>query len=251
MTLLLFVILIALATLCAFLKRRRAQRILLVVSVSWFLAVGCGAVPAWLLNNLQSDYGVKPAVSWGERNVIVLLGAGTEQAPAAIEPGVFAFPRLVEATALYHQCHQAGGDCTVLVSGGDARHQGAAEATVYQATLLALGIPPAELQVEDQSMNTWQNAEFTAALLHHPRANQVVLVSSAIHLRRSELYFAHFGVSATPVRADYLRAMLSPLPLSYNFMAADVALHEYIGIARYHLYSALGLNPSRQQPGDA
>jgi len=31
----------------------------------------------------------------------------------------------------------------------------------------------------------------------------------------------------------------------------DVALHEYLGIARYHVYNWLGWNPARQRPGQA
>lgn len=251
MTLFLLILLIALAALFTFLKRRRTQRTFMALAAAWFLAVGCGPAPAWLLSNLQADYALKPSITWGTRSVIVLLGAGTEQAPDAVEPGIFAYPRLVEAAALYNQCHQAGGDCKVLVSGGDARHTGVAEAAVYQTTLLALGVVQGDVLLEDKSMNTWQNAEFTAALLHRQSADRVVLVSSAIHLRRSEVYFAHFDVTATPVRADYLRAMPSALPLSFNFIVADAALHEYIGIARYHVYSALGLNPARTRPGQS
>ncbi len=78
-----------------------------------------------------------------------------------------------------------------------------------------------------------------------------MLVSSGIHLRRGLIYFAHFGVGATPVRADYLRAVWSWLPLSYNFVLADLALHEYTGIARYHVYNAMGWNAARTPPGQA
>ena len=37
-----------------------------------------------------------------------------------------------------------------------------------------------------------------------------------------------------PVPSDCLTAHFSIFPLSYNFVVTDFALHEYIGILRYH-----------------
>lgn len=79
-------------------------------------------------------------------------------------------------------------------------------------------------------MNTWQNARFSALRRESVCADRVRLVSSAFHLRRSMLYFSHFGVRASPVRAHYVTGVLSWLPLSYHFTMTDLALHEYAGI---------------------
>lgn len=253
MTLTILAIVIVLATSCAALKWRRTSRTLYAISIVLFLAIGCGPIPAWLLSNLQSAYDVKPTVEWSKRNAIVLLGAGTEKVAQtnAVEPETFSYARIAEAVALYNDCRKTESDCKILVSGGDAKKNGAPEATVYRISLLKLGVEAADVLLEPHSMNTWQNAQFTSASLQHYDAGRTLLVTSGIHLRRSMLYFSHFGVTAIPVRADYLGAMLSPLPLSYNFAVADFALHEYTGIARYHVYNALGWNPVRQQPGDA
>jgi uncharacterized SAM-binding protein YcdF (DUF218 family) len=253
MTLLALVGAIVLATSFLALKWRRTSRALYVISVALFLAVGCGLVPAWLLDNLQSAYNEKPTVKWGKRNAIVLLGAGTEKIPGTgvVEPATFSYARIVETAELYNDCRKAKAVCNIVVSGGDAKHNGSPEASVYRSSLLRLDIEASDVILESDSMNTWQNAQFTTTALRRIDADHLLLVSSGIHLRRSELYFAHFGVAATPVRADYVRAVLSPLPLAYNFAVADFALHEYVGIARYHVYNALGWNPVRQQPGDA
>lgn len=58
-------------------------------------------------------------------------------------------------------------------------------------------------------------------LLKWRRCSRVLLVSSGFHLRRGMLYFAHFGIHAVPVRADYVDGVRSWLPLSYNFAMAD------------------------------
>jgi uncharacterized SAM-binding protein YcdF (DUF218 family) len=251
MTLLTLIVVIAVAICCTALKWRRASGTLYVISVILFLAVGCGPVPAYLLGDLQSAYDVKPTIAWGKHSVIVLLGDGTEKIRRTdfVEPGTFSYARIVEAAELYNDCRKTEADCKIVVSGGDASHNGLSEAPVYRGSLIRLGIDAADVLLEPDSMNTWQNAQFASALLRRDNADRVLLVSSGIHLRRSVLYFAHFGVGATPVRADYLDAVLSPLPLSYNFAVADFALHEYIGIARYYAYNALGWNPVMTRSG--
>jgi uncharacterized SAM-binding protein YcdF (DUF218 family) len=252
MTFLVLIVVVAVAICCTALKWRRASRPLYVMSVILTMAVGCGPVPVWLLGDLQSAYAANPTIEWGKRNAIILLGAGTEKVARfdLIEPGTFSYARIVETAELYNDCRKTEADCKIVASGGDARHNGSPEATVYRNSLIRLGVDAADVLLEPDSVNTWQNAQFTSAVLQRDNADRVLLVSSGINLRRSVLYFAHFGISTTPVRADYLRAVLSPLPLSYNFAVADFALHEYIGIARYHVYNALGWNSIKGRPGE-
>ena len=215
-----------------------------------FVLAGCGALPAWLLHGLQAPYTQRAAVAWAPRNVIVLLGAGTVRTPAgAVEPTLFANGRINMALALYRDCKAAGRDCKLEVSGGDALRTGQSEAVVYGAWLQRLGVPTGDLLLEPRSMNTWQNAQFSVPLLRGYGAQHVVLVSSATHLRRASLYFAHFGIVATPVRGDWLRARMGWWPRSWNFAVTDLALHEYAGIWRYHMYERLGWNAAATKPG--
>jgi uncharacterized SAM-binding protein YcdF (DUF218 family) len=241
-------ILVVFAAAFANLKWCRTSRILYAISVIFFLAIGCGPVPLWLLRDLQSAYAMKPVIKWGRFNAIVLLGAGADKSipTGSEEPSFFSYGRILETVRLYNSCRKTKVICKIVISGGDAKDHGTPEATVYCNSLLKLGIDASDISLESASMNTWQNAQFTSAALRRLGADHVLLVSSGIHLRRSMLYFAYFGVAVTPVRADYLRAVLSPLPLAYNFAAADFALHEYVGIVRYHVYNALGWNSQAQ-----
>jgi len=244
-------VLVIVAAVCAARGRRRAARGLAGLSAVLVVAIGCGPVPAWLLDSLEKPFQNEPHITWGAHNAIVLLGAGTFRIGQMVEPGAFAYPRIVEAAQVYQTCRKTSADCKILVSGGDARHHGEPEATVYRRELTALGIDGDDLLMEPKSMNTWQNAQFARAVLAQYGPDRTVLVSSAIHLQRSLLYFAHFGMTPIPVRADDLQATASPLPMAYNFALTDLALHEWIGIARYHVYNALGWNPARVNPGDA
>lgn len=232
------------------LRWQRAGGVVLGLAVLLFLATGCGLLPAWLLGKLQGPYAQVPSIAWAPRNAIVLLGAGTLRAPSGtVEPTLFANGRINTALALYRECKAAGRDCKLEVSGGDALHTGRPEAVVYAELLQRLGVPATDLLLEPRSMNTWQNAQFSAPLLRDYGAQQVVLVSSATHLRRASLYFAHFGIRATPVRGDWLKARMDWWPQSWNFAVTDVALHEYAGVWRYRVYSALGWNVRATKPG--
>ena len=253
MTLAVLAGLAALATYFLIRKRRRAAAGAYSLSIIAFMAVGCGWVPMLLLHGLQDAYAAKPNIEFGQRNAIVLQGGGSESINAAeiVEPGMFSYGRIVQAAEVYGDCRKAAADCKIVVSGGDPQQTGRSEAAVYRDVLTRLGVTPADVLLETRSMNTWQNAEFTSAALLKTGPDKVLLVSSGIHLQRSLLYFAHFGVNAVPVRADYMSAMPSLVPIAFNFTASDAALHEYTGIVRYRLYNVLGWNPRRRQPGEA
>ncbi|QRP65356.1 YdcF family protein [Rhodanobacter sp. FDAARGOS 1247] len=251
MTMNALLILIVLASVLAWLRWRRSSRVLFGLAVLLLLATGCGPLPSWLLAHLQAEVVADVPIVWGQRNAIVLLGAGTVRAGDAgsVEASLFAYGRISKAAMLYRACRQAPRECKVEVSGGDARGLGQPEAAIYALDLQRLGVDPADLLLEPRSMNTWQNAQFSGPLLKAYGADRVLLVSSGFHLRRGMLYFNHFGIHATPVRADYVSGVASWKPLSYNFAMADMALHEYAGIARYRWYNAMGWNVEATRPG--
>lgn len=242
MTLAILAALIVLAAACFVLRWRGTGRSLYALAALLFLAVGCGIVPAWLLENLQSAYEIKPAGAWAQRNAIVVLGGDTQRIAASgeVEPGATAQARIASAATLQRDCRKTGAQCKIIVSGGDARCTGVADAMVYRDAFLALGMDAADVLVEPHSTGTWQHAQLTSDVLRYFAADHVVLVSSGVHLRRSQLYFSHFGVAATQVRSDHLCAVKSMLPTAHNFRASDLALHEYLNIARYHARVAVG-----------
>ena len=56
-------------------------------------------------------------------------------------------------------------------------------------------------------------------------------------------------MTAQPVRADHVSPITSPVPLSYNFLITDLALHEYTGVVRYYVYQFMGWNVQAKKPG--
>jgi uncharacterized SAM-binding protein YcdF (DUF218 family) len=251
MTVSLLLLLVAAAAVLARARRRQSARILFILAGIVLVAVGCGPLPALALKNLQTGYAGEPVHSWEPKAAIIVLGGGTEQAEDThtLEVPVLAYGRIVKTLELYLQCKRNGKACIVIVSGGDPRRLGASEAKVYGAVLVKTGVDPADLVIEGRSLNTWQNAQFCAAWLSDHPQDQVILVTSGLHLRRSILYFSHFGVRALPARGDYVDAEMSPVPRAYNFLLMDLTLHEYAGLVRYRVYEMLGLNIKAQRPG--
>ncbi len=228
---------------------RRCQWSFYGLTLLFLLAAGCGPLPAWLLSRLQAPYATRPDISWAPRNAIVLLGAGTSRVAVTeqVEPTLFADGRIIEAYTLYRSCRESGGDCKLVVSGGDAFRNGVPEAVVYAAVLERLGVAHTDLTLESRSVNTWQNAQFVRPILAAYAPQRVVLVSSAVHLNRARAYFVHFGVDAMPVRGDYVDVRMPWVPNSGNLALTDIALHEYFGVLTYHIYNRMGWNapPSR------
>ncbi len=222
---------------------------LLVVIICYFL-VGSGLFPSVLLTQLQIPFVDLPEPEWKNQNAIVLLGAGALTLPksAQIIPTVMAYSRIYKTASLYLSCIKKH-KCTIIVSGGDALGTGKSEAMVYRDALIQLGINGSDVKLENNSMNTFKNAQFTSAILKQDHFDQIVLVTSGIHLKRSLLYFSHFGIQATPALADYLAPIISILPIGYNFAVTDFAIHEYEGLARFYIYQFFGWNSNASSPG--
>ena len=245
-------VLLVLLLLAAWLHRRRWQkmaRAVLAVSVLLFFGIGCGALPRFLTRSLQGPYETEPAIAWAPRNAIVVLGAGTAVAgDQPLQPSFFVDGRLLKAAQLYNACKAANKECHLVVSGGDSQDHGEAEAVVYGRALRALGIPAADMSLESRSMSTWQNAQFSRTILAAYAPQHIVLVTSGIHLRRSLLYFAHFGIVPQPVAGDWINTRREIAPDSWDFFVMDATLHEYLGILRYDVYNLMGWNAPKAPP---
>ncbi|HKB90823.1 MAG TPA: YdcF family protein [Opitutaceae bacterium] len=225
-------------------QRKRALPLILSLLLVVFLLMGGGPIPRALLSGLQTMFVPTAPLSFDKHIAVVVLGAGTMKLVGSTEviPTLFGYARIAKAAAAYHTAKQQGSDCKVIVSGGDPGHRGLTEAAAYAAQLTAMGVPTADILQEDKSQNTFQNAQFVKTLLASEPFDQVLLVTSALHMKRSLIYFDHFGLHPTPLAADFMTAQLTWWPLGTNFAAADLAWHEYVGIARLHVYNYLGLN---------
>ncbi len=144
------------------------------------LAVGAASLAFWL-------------DAWGHRDepmahadAIVVLGCALQ---ADDTPGPSLTERTRHAVALW----QAGRAPMLLFSGHDSQFQPSqAQAAAHLAH--RLGVPRAAMLTEDASRDTWENAEFSAAILQQHGMHRIVLVSDPSHLWRASQHFRHFGL---------------------------------------------------------
>lgn len=225
--------------------RRRLGVLLAVLACVTFYVFGTGAWPAFILRGLQQSPHVD-SPQWKEKNAIVLLGAGTIKWPSndAVSTPSWAYSRIFEAARLYLNCKNSSPEvaCTIIASGGDPSGNGVSEAEDMAQDLKAIGIAADDIKSETESRNTFQNAKNTAKLLSAGAFDQIYLVTSGFHMRRALLFYSYFDVPAHAAPADHLLAMNSWLPVSFNFIFTDLALHEYGGIAQFYFYNFMGWN---------
>jgi uncharacterized SAM-binding protein YcdF (DUF218 family) len=214
---------------------------ILVIS---YLAIGNGFFPAYLLHSLQSSYNQTTPINWKKTNTIILLGAGTSKDPGSnkAKPSILAFSRIAQTAIMYRECKKTNASCHILISGGDPLNNGKSEAKTYQESLLSLGVNSKDIQLETQSKNTYQNAEFSSYLLKNHDNEQLLLVNSRLALKRALLYFSFFSIYPKPIASDFITIPIAKYPLGYNFAMNDFAIHEYIGILRFYIYNFLGWN---------
>jgi uncharacterized SAM-binding protein YcdF (DUF218 family) len=69
---------------------------------------------------------------------------------------------------------------------------GAGDDEINRQQLIANGVPARAIEVENKSLTTCENAEFTGKLLHAEKVHSAILVTSWYHARRAEKTFEHF-----------------------------------------------------------
>lgn len=223
---------------------RKTSLVIGSISITSYILIGNGFLPAYLLHNLQFPYNQTSPIHWEKTNIIILLGAGTSKNPRSneIKPSILAFSRISQTAIIYRECKNTNTSCHILISGGDPLNNGKSEAKTYQENLLSLGVNSKDILLETQSKNTFQNARFSSYFLKKHYNAQILLVSSGLALKRALLYFYFFNIYPKPIASDFITIPMAKYPLGYNFAMNDFAIHEYIGILRFYIYNFLGWN---------
>lgn len=129
----------------------------------------------------------------------------------------------------------------LVLVGGSGHDDAPARAELMAAYARMLGVPPADLRVETDSIDTWSNAHGSAKLLP-PSPRRIVLVTSAMHMPRAAVAFESAGFEICPMAGDYRRLPSrlpwALVPRTVGLMRTEAALHEWVGLAYYRLWLA-------------
>ena len=199
----------------------------------------------FIVNELYLNYET-PTISRSEippHDVgIVLTGGLMNEEKAPVENlflGSHA-DRFAQALLLYkeNKIHK------ILISGGNLKlisRPIKPEGKLAAEFLIKCGVNASDIILESESVNTYENAKFTAELLKLNYPNQqFLLISSASHLPRAIACFKKQNVSITPFGADYASKkrkfiLINFIPSVHAFVNAQALVHEWIGFLSYKL----------------
>jgi uncharacterized SAM-binding protein YcdF (DUF218 family) len=236
-----------LAAICAWLlvrPRSRPPRILLLIVVIWYYTVGIYPIPHALNHLWSREFAplTRSDVPPG-RVAIALLGSGSFTAVdwadnRAVIPDPIGLERVLEAARLYALLDPAW----VISSGGPAS-QGSSDFTSGEAmrdALVRLGVPASRVILKDDAADTHDEAQNVARLLPGLQVDHVVLVTSAVHMRRARATFRAAGVSVIPAPArddepGTLGWRMAYLPSERGLYEASLGAHEMLGVMYYRL----------------
>ena len=181
-------------------KKGEKQLAAVIAGITTLFYLLCtGFVAERVMIGLESAYS-PPADPQGD--VIIMLGGGA-MADSPDVDGIGALcaspaNRLLTAVRLQRKLH-----VPILLSGGQVYSDTGAEAKIASRILISLGVSPEDILVETRSINTTQNAKFSAEILREHGFHRPILVTSAFHMKRSVLNFEKQGIEVVPYPTDY------------------------------------------------
>ncbi|GGF79508.1 hypothetical protein GCM10010912_25630 [Paenibacillus albidus] len=227
----LFLLLLAGMVIWLWNKSRRPAQILLGITLLLYLSM-TPLVSDALIGSLERKYAQPEAV---QGDIIVVLGGGASSGTPDLdgEGNLFgsAANRLLTAARLHRET-----GLPILFSGGQVFTDSGNEADIAKRQLTGLGIPANDILAENKSLNTEQNAVYTAALLEEHGYTRPVLVTSGFHMARALTQFDKAGLSPQPYPTDYIASRPSRLyagkltPSAGALSNTSLALKEYLGL---------------------
>jgi uncharacterized SAM-binding protein YcdF (DUF218 family) len=179
----------------------------------------------------------------GEAGAIVVLSA--DAFPVTPEYGSDTIGAMTLVRMRYAARLQRETGLPLLVSGGvPGRFSRPLAVTMAESLEADFGVTPR--WIEDRSLTTAENAQFSAALLKRDGISTVILVTHAFHMPRASLAFAASGLTVIPAPTMFTivshrpRAFLPRLGALHN---SYYALHEYLGLLWYRLSYDIAARP--------
>jgi len=195
--------LMALALLALALGRRRSAGAALAAA---FLGLWLASMPALaerLAAALENAHPGAPLAEIAPADAILLLGGATRPAlpPREFPELTESADRVMHAARLFH----AGKAPIIVVSSGRMPWQTALppEADGIAALLVELGVPAGAIVREAESANTYENCVNSKRLLDARGAREVLLVTSALHMRRAFATCRTAGLTLRAAPTDY------------------------------------------------
>jgi uncharacterized SAM-binding protein YcdF (DUF218 family) len=201
-----------------------------MVALTWQPAAAIVAKPLVGRYTVQA----RPA---GDAEAIVVLGGGVDQATRELPydlVGRDTYRRVLHAAWLFHNWKPL----PVLASGGPASVNSEAVSVLMRRILEEKGVPSSKIWTEEKSGSTYENALYSARLLHERGIHRIALVVEADSMLRAELCFRKQGLSVTPAPCLFWNIQFETddlLPGWQGIYRQEALAHEAIGLLWYWL----------------
>lgn len=184
-----------------------------------------------LLEGLESDPPIS-AAALSQAQAIVILGGGIRIHAPEFDGATVNRTSLERVRYGARLARQSG--LPVLVTGG-APQEGIAEGTVMKRALEEEFRVPVRW-CEVQSLDTTENASYSAPTLRAAGVRRVALVTHAAHMRRAKEAFEHEGIQVIPAPTAFFTGppthtpFLAELPNVNSMYAGWYGLYEWVGL---------------------
>ena len=225
--------------------RSSRARIALIAAVLGYLVAASYPLPHAIAVWLASSYRplTREHAPPGDQAALILLGSGgytqrswTDDTFSVLDP--IGAERVLEAARLYHLI----GPRWVISSGGRVLDDDPdlPSASVMRDALVSLGVPGDRIVLEDRSRTTRDEATAIKEMLPSLGVQYAVLVTSAVHMRRSVGVFQSVGVPVIPAMARDSPhtadgGWLTWLPSGDGLDETQSVSHELLGLAYYSI----------------
>lgn len=195
----LFLLLILLLA-ALFLKKYRLSKNVAILLMLWWISILLPVYEQLIFQEERQWIPFELSEEMKSLDHILVLGGGKVSDPFLPKTSQLNSPqlsRLVEGIRIYH--HVVGA-CFISSGWGDESKYTTA-GTVAEAALM-LGVHPRDTLRLDTPENTQQEAEALRQRL--PQLDSIILVTSAMHMRRAKAWLEHEGFRVLPAPTDYL-----------------------------------------------
>ena len=229
-------------------KKAASRRwlICLTAIIVLFYAGSARIVTRLLVGSLEWSYPRQQSMP-DHADAILVLGGGNRyygpDNPPSYMLSEASIKRIIHAAEIYRKV----GGCPIIVSGNDSNTKNESKTNdlgdrlshnAMSRLLLDLGVDQGDIHLEEESHNTYENALLAKKLIDEKKFEDVVLVTDASHMWRSERCCQKLGLKVTPAACNYYAQALeftpkTLFPSDVGVRQARCAVREYIGLFWY------------------
>ena len=228
------ILMFALSLVLFWLSCRRLAITTALLALAWLWLSSTAVFADWLLIDLEKNFESPVFASIPKADAIVLLGGATSGLTHGGDMGNMneSADRIITTLKLFKL-----GKAPLMIVTGGATNGGVSEASLMRDILELMGIPLEAIILEEKAIDTRQNAEFTAKILHDQQVSKILLVTSAYHMRRAKWIFDRTlgsEVEVIPVASDHQRSIADPIlsrwiPSVRDLSRTSFAIKELVG----------------------